>query len=254
MLSGQRGSGRRTLSEKVGAAVRWVVAAIAVLLSFLPLAAPRADDDAEPAALPRMIRGVGENRQLLYLIDGATLVVHSRSKQNSNPDGTSQELVELRLDEGQWKRVVFGSRDDLEICLKRLERLLDLRVVQLADVFDLNPTQEEKVWLAGRGDLRRLRQHLEETRMMVDEPLMVESEDSNEARRWIETILKDTMRLRTDLQGDPFLEGSMLAKVLRRQLTAQQIAEYEQRELKLSYVPLGIQRKPAGRRIRRVVF
>jgi len=201
----------------------------------------RADLEDDFIVLPRIVREIGHD-QSIYTIGEVLLVVQSVKTQIPDAAGTLKDGVELRVREGKCRGVVFWSLEKEGPRLDKLERLLETRVLQISRVFGLPPEQQEKLRLAGKGDIRRLRQRLAGD-LELQNPFVVENEDSIETLRWLAGIASKVADLGDELQEDPFLEGSLLAKVLRHQLTPEQIAEYEQRELKLRVVPLGLPRK-----------
>ena len=238
----------RTRPNRNGPVVKGIVGALAIATNVAFAGLGHADLEDDLIALPRIVREVRHD-QSIYTIGEVSLVVQSAKTQIADAAGTLKDGVELRVCEGTCRGGVFWSIEQEGPRLEKLERLLETRVLQISRVFGLPLNQQEKLRLAGRGDIRRLRQRLAGD-LGLQNPFLVENEDSIETLRWLARIASKAADLGDELQEDPFLEGSLLAKVLRHQLTAEQIAEYEQRELKLRVVPLGLPRKPRDRQRR----
>lgn len=183
-------------------------------------------------------------------INGQSVHVESRRQQAILREGDGNEsdertLVEVRFSHGVFENVVYGPKDDDAALFRRLESEMNYRVLFLASMFKLDGTQARKLQQAGRGDIQRIRERIDELKKRFSEPGLIEDDRPNTIRDWAAERVNEALALRSALTrtGDPFRAGSMLEKVLRRQLSPEQIVEYEAHELRVRTGASQIQRK-----------
>jgi hypothetical protein len=133
--------------------------------------------------------------------------------------------VGLRQADVQVDFVVFGAdagaaRDRLE---SRLIRVID----QVDQMYDLTPEQEKKLEVAGRGDIKRFFDRIAEMKRQFDQPEgdLVQNRVSQH----------DLHSLRQEFQQNHFDDNSLFSKTLKRMLTPEHRARYEERDRVATY-------------------
>lgn len=116
----------------------------------------------------------------------------------------------------QWALGVGTSFEDIR---RKQENVLDNKILQIDQACTLNDAQKARLRLAGRGDLKRLRDRIEvKRRLLVNQPI---------DRTKLNDVLRELQPLRVTAQADPFGEASIFAKTLRTTLDASQLAAYD---------------------------
>jgi hypothetical protein len=111
-------------------------------------------------------------------------------------------------------------RDRLE---SRLIRVID----QVDQMYDLTPEQEKKLEVAGRGDIKRFFDRFSALKKQLDQ--------SEGDRIEIRLEAGDIESLRREYQRNYFDDDSLFSKTLKRMLTPEQRARYEDRDRVASY-------------------
>ncbi|MSR58158.1 MAG: hypothetical protein EXS05_10835 [Planctomycetaceae bacterium] len=133
----------------------------------------------------------------------------------------AREVGQVVIDEQNFDQWVY--RGDAEATRRRFEALLRSRVDAAAQAGNLTEGQKEKLELAGRGDMRRFHERVEVLRLRFKSI----RHDINA----VQAFLQEIQPLQLAANGDPFGQGSLYARTLRRTLTADQAAEYARLDL-----------------------
>jgi Leucine-rich repeat (LRR) protein len=132
-------------------------------------------------------------------------------------------LRSLETGDNSYERVIFGGRGESAAGVRLWLDALLLRKVETVDRFSrLTEPQKQKLHLAGRGDIKRFFDSVEEQRrqiVMIDENAL--------DRKKIDEITQAAHQLRHVLDLGPFEEGSLFAKAVRRTLSPQQAGRGE---------------------------
>jgi hypothetical protein len=143
----------------------------------------------------------------------AQVEVEPKPEENAAPPG---RIVGREQDFDRW---VFSLVRGTDAARVRLETILATRVEKIARRSALTEVQKKKLLLAGRGDIKRLFDRVDEMKAN----LKGDAEDQKKLMGFLEE-----MRLqRIDARGDVFGEGSIFAKALKTTLTSVQSAQYE---------------------------
>ena len=118
-----------------------------------------------------------------------------------------------------YNRWVFSLLGGIDAARVRLESILTARVEKIARQCALTQVQKKKLLLAGRGDIKRMLDRVAEIRARLEG-------DANDRTRLL-ALLDELGPPRVDSSGDPFGEGSIYSKALKKTLTAEQSARYE---------------------------
>jgi hypothetical protein len=179
--------------------IRWFTVALVAVFFAGMLAVPIAADDATPAQ------------------DDATV----EEPPTAEPPSPGPAPVDQTFD-----TVVFGghSPDAASMVRGRLQRNLRRKLALLGRVCDLSVAQKEKLDRAGRGDIKRLFEQVEEQRTKFKDAGAVTA-------MAVKRLASDTADLRFALRTGPFGDESWFEKALRRTLSPEQIEKYDRRPL-----------------------
>jgi len=116
-----------------------------------------------------------------------------------------------RISEAAFDLWVYGEIKKSPLTAKmRLDAHLHAIVKDLATKHHLSLVQQQKLHLAGRGDIKRLFDRAEESRMRFQTPAVRDKQQRRELRQ---EFTRESKRLRSEIK-DPFGSGSLLAKTL----------------------------------------
>lgn len=104
----------------------------------------------------------------------------------------------------------------------RLESLLALRIEAVAQACELSDEQRQKLQLAGRGDIKRFTDRVEELRRKFQ----AVKTDQNR----IQELLRDMQPYQTTIRNGPFDDSSFFSKTVKNALTADQKSRLEAAE------------------------
>src|SRR5207248_5630599 len=106
------------------------------------------------------------------------------------------------------------------VARNRLDSLLTLHVDDLERTCGLTPVQKKKLLLAGRGDIKRFFDRVEELRKKFDK---VKNDQNAFAQIW-----QEIQPLQATFNAGLFGEESIFAKALKTTLSPEQTARHEQ--------------------------
>lgn len=116
----------------------------------------------------------------------------------------------------QW---VFNNQGNADSVHNRYESLLALKIDFVDKAVGLTEVQKKKLLLAGRGDIKRFFDRVDEKRRRF---LSVKRDQNN-----INEIFQEIQPLQVEMQGEHFGDGSFFAKTLARSLTDDQQAKFD---------------------------
>jgi hypothetical protein len=102
----------------------------------------------------------------------------------------------------------------------RLESLLKTKADELARMTGLSEAQKQKLLLAGQGDVRRFVDRVDEIKLKHQSTEFTQVEWRN--------VFEEIQPLQIELRKGLFRDDSLFGKTLRKTLTADQIARYEE--------------------------
>jgi hypothetical protein len=133
-------------------------------------------------------------------------------------------------------RIVIGRREfdhwasgrvpGIDEVRDRYESALKSRVDRTVRLYGLSEAQTKKLQLAGRGDIKRLLDRVEETRKKARTP----ARDADE----FQAVVPDDRPLHLMPSAELFGEGSLFAKTLKTTVTKEQFSRYEKVALEVS--------------------
>jgi hypothetical protein len=171
------------------------------------------------------------SRPLIRLLAASALVamVGAGQAARAQDDGAEDEAeqkdaVQLPraavFNEAQFDQWLFGNLGTVNagVARNKLDALLTLSVEDLGRTCGLEPLQKKKLLLAGRGDIKRYFDRVEETRKKFQS---VKNNQNQLGLMW-----QDIQVLQTAFQGI-FDEGSIFAKSLKSTLSPEQVVGHE---------------------------
>jgi hypothetical protein len=138
--------------------------------------------------------------------------------------GEVQPVRRARIAADWLEQVLFGQaesalvRSDLETSLAR-------EVERLDEICALSAVQKQKLLLAGRGDIKRQFERIDE---MKQKARSVSVDEAN-VQKLVDlqnTLLQEATAWRTGLKAGQFGDNTLFAKALRKVLTPEQIAAH----------------------------
>src|SRR5271157_2788461 len=123
------------------------------------------------------------------------------------------------LTDDQFDQWVFGGPRNSRAGRNKLDSLLALQVDDVARMCTLSEAQKKKLLLAGRGDIKRFFDKVEEKRKKF--------EKVKQDRTKIGEIYQELVPLQTALNSGLFGDGSIYAKTIRRVLSEEEDARYQ---------------------------
>jgi hypothetical protein len=119
----------------------------------------------------------------------------------------------------QW---VFQNQGNAQNGRRRIEQMLTLQTEEIDRSCGLSDAQKKKLQLAGRGDIKRFFDRVEDARKIFQ----AVKNDQNK----FQEIWQHIQPLQTELSAGLFGESSIFRKTIRKTLTADQAARYEKIE------------------------
>jgi hypothetical protein len=117
----------------------------------------------------------------------------------------------------QW---IFREFQNAAGARGRLDSLLTLNIETVAGACGLSEAQRQKLWLAGRGDIKRFFDSVDELRRKF------QSVKTDQNR--LQELFRDVQPFHATIAAGPFGETSIFFKALKNTLTSEQSALYEE--------------------------
>jgi hypothetical protein len=157
-------------------------------------------------------------REELQIVAGGILVRRFLDGQDDDdePDEKAPARPRFVIAEESFDRWIFGSTGDAKSGRAYLEALLQSKINDVNKVRGLTPAQKKKLLLAGRGDIKRLFDRIEEERK---EFALVRTDAAH-----CERFFRELNPLRVTMRQGPFEFGSIFAKTLQKMLDEGQLA------------------------------
>jgi hypothetical protein len=136
--------------------------------------------------------------------------------------------LRARIPVGTLDQLVFGSGQNAADGRRRLDALLNQKIIAADQFCRLTEIQKQKLQLAGRGDIKRFTDRMESLRPAFEQVhVIVDENDAREVSTWAGTLAWDAKTLRSTLGLGLFEDGSLFAKTLRSSVAAEQFAAYD---------------------------
>jgi hypothetical protein len=195
-----------------------------------------------PAAVERREQMVLRTGELSIVVETMPDEIDSRKGDGFGdpaPEAPLANRRRLRIAEGSFEQSVFGQATNSAGARTRLDAILRQKVDAIDRICGLTDVQKQKLQLAGRGDVQRLFERVEDLRPKFQQTKALPdgnigaglfgAMDVNEIVKWAQELSKEAQPLRIVIEAGPFDDGSLFAKTLRKQLTPDQAAQYDRR-------------------------
>jgi hypothetical protein len=150
---------------------------------------------------------------------GRGIVVEDVLEESAEEDGAEEDKPKSPravISRQTFDQVVFGSTGDVDSGRVYLERILSGKIRSVEQVCRLTPAQAKRLLLAGRGDLKRLFDRIEEERKEFERL-------RGDVERCVD-FLRGLRPLQISLRQGPFEFDSIYAKTLRKMLDGGELA------------------------------
>jgi hypothetical protein len=147
---------------------------------------------------------------------------------DSDLELTGGRRLRARIPVGTLDQLVIGSGQCAADGRRRLDTLLNQKIIAVDQFCRLTETQKQKLQLAGRGDIKRFIDRVESLRPTFQQVhLIADEDDARKVSTWAGTLAWDANTLRSTLSLGLFEDGSLFAKTLRSSVAADQFAAYD---------------------------
>ena len=151
------------------------------------------------------------------------VVTPVREEEDEDGDVAPAPLAPVRsrfiIREGSFDRAIFGTQADTQIQRRRFDHILDEKIAEIAKNNSLTDSQQQRLKLAGRGDIKHFHDQVAVARRKFD----LLRTDLPACR----TFVAEQARLHTDFMEGPFHENSLYFKTLRKLLNEGRVAPHE---------------------------
>jgi hypothetical protein len=142
--------------------------------------------------------------------------------QQEDEDGIVANVMQPAFTDENFEQWVFQNQGNAANGRKRIETMLALQTDDADRVCSLSDIQKKKLQLAGRGDIKRFFDRVDEVRKKFQ---LVKNDQNKFQQIW-----QDIQPLQTTLSAGLFDDSSIFRKTLRKSLTDEQSAEYDKVE------------------------
>jgi hypothetical protein len=190
-------------------------------------------------AVPRFIRGQAVESTVInhvVLVFGDARIIGKGRIADAidiEPPETRQQRVILFS--GTFDELVYGSDYSAADARIRLESRLRETLEKIDRISELTDAQKEKLQLAGRGDIKRFFDRAEKLRAMCDR--YAEITDLDQFQKWTEELRREAHALQKMLVEGPIDAQSLMAKTMKKTLSAGQAVKYARFEATPPYQP-----------------
>jgi hypothetical protein len=126
-----------------------------------------------------------------------------------------------------WLEQAFFGQAESTVVHGELETNVAREVEWLGETYGLTAGQKQKLTLAGRGDIKRQFDRIDELKQKV-RSMSVDAANFQKLVDLQNSLLQDASAWRAKLKAGQFREETLFAKTLRKILTAEQIARHAQ--------------------------
>jgi hypothetical protein len=143
-----------------------------------------------------------------WQIEAANRDTGQKGPRDADPDGARPEPAPIIPAEDSFDDWAFGGKDGEKRFRGQLDKLLQRKLHEVEQVFQLSQAQRRKLQLAGRGDIQRLLDMVEDARR--------EFQLARSNLRRLTELQKDLRLVELRVSDGLFEIGSLFAKTLRK--------------------------------------
>jgi hypothetical protein len=172
-------------------------------------------------------------RGVFVMVRGVRITLVKRQSPTPPEDSFEEPFSgQMGIADASFDEIIFDKVSNIADARARLIRRVRAKIESVDHICRLTDAQKQKLQLAGRGDIKRLMDRIEELRDRI-ESRDVEDGNLHQLRDLASELSRDGSPLRRETESGPFGDGSLFAKTLRTVLTPDQAAEYAQGRLPL---------------------
>jgi hypothetical protein len=138
-------------------------------------------------------------------------------------EGEDEPGWQARISDAGFDQSVFGAVGNWEAVRHELDVILRQAIDDSTQRYGLTAEQQEKLRIAGRGDIQRLFDRVEESRLRLQSQVI---HDVAGVRQLSQGFAAESADLRARIRR-PLASGSLFTKTLKGALTSEQIGAYE---------------------------
>lgn len=142
-----------------------------------------------------------------------------KSDDEDEPEALAQNQPQFQVNEENFDQWVFGGGGNAPAIQARMTSLLNLRIDEISRISQLSDPQKKKLLLAGRGDLKRLMDQVEQKR----KEFQLVRNDQNKFMQFYQTLQSIQMSVQTGPFGD---DASIFSKTIKKTLDGGQASRY----------------------------
>jgi hypothetical protein len=143
----------------------------------------------------------------------------ARAQDADEPDESAPAEPKATYTDEHFEQWVFGNLGNAVAGRSRLDLLLTLQIEHVDRTCGMSAAQKKKLLLAGKGDIKRVFDRVEEKRKRFQ--LFKNDQEK------IGEFFQEIQPLQTIFQSEPFDEASLFSRTLKRTLNDEQSAQYE---------------------------
>ena len=159
---------------------------------------------------------------VLALLTTIGVSATAQAQLEDDEDGVVANVMQPVFADENFDQWVFQNQGNAQAGRKRIETMLALQTDEADRVCSLSELQKKKIQLAGRGDIKRFFDRVEEVR----KKFQLVKNDQNK----FQEIWQDIQPLQTTLSTGLFDDDSIFRKTLRKNLTDEQSRQYDKVE------------------------
>src|SRR5262249_8385993 len=188
---------------------------------------------------PRFIRGQAVEsaviNHVVLVFGDARIVGKGRAADDIDIEPPEMRLQRVILFSGTFDELVYGSDSSAAGPRLRLDNPLREMLEKIDHISELTAAQKVKLQLAGRGDIKRFFDRADKLRAICDRS--AEITDLDRFQKWTEDLRREAHALQQLLAEGPIDAQSLMAKTMKKTLTAEQAARYARFEATPPYQP-----------------
>jgi hypothetical protein len=181
--------------------------------------------EVEPAVIHNVVLVFGDPR---IALKGAV----ADDIEADTPAARPQRVI---LYSGTFDELVYGSGCSAADARVRLENRLRETLEKIDRISQLTGAQKEKLQFAGHGDIKRFFDRADRLRAMCER--YAEITDLDAFQRWTADLRREAHALQQRLAEGPIDDQSLVTKMMKKTLTADQAARYARFEATPPYQP-----------------
>jgi hypothetical protein len=189
--------------------------------------------------VPRFIRGQAVEsaviNHVVLVFGDARIIGKGPIADDGDGEPPAARPQRVILFSGTFDELVYGSDGSAADARVRLHNRLREMLEKIDRISELTTAQRETLQLAGRGDIKRFFDRADQLQAMCDRH--AEITDLDQFQKWTEDLRREAHALQHLLAEGPIDAQSLLAKTMKKTLSAGQSVRYTRFEATPPYQP-----------------